>query len=253
MSWNPIELYYAHSLAGLVATSEVTGYPVANILDGLDGTLWKATGTATQYITFDAGAGNTYSPDYDLIFCHNLGTAGATVSLQYSTDNFASDINDIYTPFVPSNDKVILKLFAPQARRYWRRKITGASVAPWIAYSRWGARVVLDHADGLTPYNVERKGNINVADDGTLQGIHEKYQEWGLDITFLDAETTLLNKILAWEAAVGMELFGVSWDPGDHSSDVRVLRRKEPKFSAVPKTGGLYVDVTMKLIGRREL
>jgi len=253
MSWNPVELYYAHNLAGLVATSEVTGYPVANILDGLDGTLWKATGTATQYITFDAGSGNTYSPDYLIIYRHNLNTAGATIVLQYSTDNFAGDINDIFTAFAPSNNYAILKLFTTQAKRYWRLKISGATVAPWIAFCRWGGRTVLDYTDGLTPYHVERKGNINVGDDGTLQGIHEKYQEWGLDITFLDAETTLLNKILAWEVAVGMGLFGVSWDPGDHASDVRILRRKEPKFSAVPKTGGLYVDVTMKLIGRREL
>jgi hypothetical protein len=252
MSWSPIEFYYKHGLSGLVATSAATGYPVSNILQPVDGTLWKATSTATQYITFDAGVGNTYSPDYLLIHNHNLFTAGATVVLQYSTDNFAADTNDIFTAFAPSSDKSILKLFTTQAKRYWRLKISGATVVPWIAYARWGAREVLDFADELTPYNVERKANVNVGDAGYVQGIHEKYAEWGLKMQFQSADSTLLGKLRTWEETMKLGLFGVSWDPGDHSTDVRVMRRKGPSFTAPLQYGGAYADVSLDLIGRVE-
>lgn len=252
MSWSPIEIYYAHSLTGLVATSEVSGYPVANILNRIDGNCWKATSNAMQYITFDAGAGNTYSPDYDLIFNHNLGTAGATISLQYSTDNFASDVHDIYTPFVPANNKAILKLFTTQAKRYWRRKISGASVAPWIALSQWGPRTVLDYADAINPHDLENKAVVNVGDTGIVQGIHDKFTEYALLVRFLDADSTLLSKVQAWESAVGLGLFGMRWEPGDHSADIRLMRRKDGKFSAPLKEGGAYTDITMNLIGRKE-
>lgn len=252
MSFAPVEIYYQHSLASLVATSAESGYPASNILGGTDAIPWKATTNATQYITFDAGVGQTYSPDYLLIFTHNLGSIGATVSLQYSTDNFAADVNDIFTPYAVPNNKVILKKFTTQAKRYWRLKISGATAAPWICYCRWGQKTVLDYADKLTPYDVERKGVVLQSDWGFLQGVHEKYKEYGLSIAFHDCDSALQAKFSEWEQAVGMGLFGVSWDATDHASDVRVLRRKDTKFSMPMKYGGFYTDVTMNLIGRYE-
>lgn len=252
MPWSSIELYYEHSLAGLVATSEVAGYPVANLLNRIDGNLWKATSTATQYITFDAGVGNTYSPDYLLLHLHNLHTAGATIVLQYSTDNFAADVNDIFTAYAPADDNTILKLFTTQAKRYWRLKISGATVAPWIALGHWGPRTVLDHADALTPYDLTNKGVVNVGGTGIVQGIHDTYTEYALQIKFFDADAALVAKVRAWEEAVGLGLFGISWDPGDHATDVRMMRRKDGKFKAPLKVGGTYADLTLDLIGRKE-
>jgi hypothetical protein len=99
---------------------------------------------------------------------------------------------------------------------------------------------------------VERKGNINVGDAGYVQGIHEKYQEWGLRVSFLDAEQGLIDKIITFEEFAGLGLFGISWDPGDHAGDVRVMRRKNPRFSAPLKQGGGYADIVLDLIGRKE-
>jgi len=251
--WSPVELYYNHSLAGLVATSEATGYPVSNLLNRIDGNFWKATSTATQYITFDAGVGNTYSPDYLLIYNHNLHTAGATIVVQYSTDNFAANTVDAFTAYAPADDKVILKPFTAIAKRYWRLKISGATVAPWIALCQWGPKTDLDYADAINPYDLENKGIVNVGDTGVVQGIHNKFIEYALQIKFLDADLTLTNKLIAWEAAVGLGLFAISWDPGDHSNDIRVMRRKDGKFTAPLKVGGLYADLSMNLIGKKEL
>lgn len=94
MAWAKVKLFYSNVLADLTATSTAAGYAVANLLDWKEGSWWQATSTADQYITFDAGANKTVGADYLGIANHNL--AGATVMLQYSNDNFSSDINDAW-------------------------------------------------------------------------------------------------------------------------------------------------------------
>ena len=94
MAWAKVKLFYSNVLANLTATSTATGYAVANLLDWKEGSWWQATSTADQYITFDAGPGKSIGCDFVGIAGHNL--AGATVMLQYSNDNFSSDINDVW-------------------------------------------------------------------------------------------------------------------------------------------------------------
>jgi hypothetical protein len=252
MSWQPIIFYYAHSLSGLTATSEASGYPVSNIIDRVDGTVWKATSTATQYITFDAGAGNTISPDYLLIHNHNLKTVGAAIVLQYSSDNFAADIVDAFAAFVPSSDKTILKTFAAVSGRYWRLKISGAAVVPFIGLCWWGTATTLDFADDITPFDEEIKANVNIGESGFVQGIHNKFTERQLDISFEGVDYTLWAKIQTWRDTVGLGLFGVAWEPGDHATDIWIVRRKDGKWDSALRNGGSYMNMKLKLIGRKE-
>ena len=85
MAWSKIKFYWEETLASFSATSVASGFAVANLLDRLEGTFWQATSTADQYITFDAGVGNTYAADYLAIGGHNLYSTTATLGLQYST------------------------------------------------------------------------------------------------------------------------------------------------------------------------
>ena len=63
--WSRIKFYWNEALSGLTATSTAIGYDVANLLDRLEGTKWKATSTADQYITFDAGSGKLVNGDFE--------------------------------------------------------------------------------------------------------------------------------------------------------------------------------------------
>src|SRR3990172_5387949 len=129
--------------SALAAGSTASGdYSAAYLYNMLETNLWKAADTTSPvYITYDAGAGNTKQADYLAIIGHNLFSAGATIALQYSTDNFASDINDAFTAFAPSADTVILKEFTAVAKRYWRLKITSTlSAAPYMAICVWGLK-----------------------------------------------------------------------------------------------------------------
>jgi len=250
MAWSKIHFYYAHSLSGLVATTEDANYPVSNILDRLDGTLYKGTSTATHYITYDAGSGNTYTADYYALGGDNL--AGATVVLQYSTDNFSGDINDAFTPFVRSGSDPVVKEFTSQAKRYWRIKLTGLSVAPQIALSHWGPRTELDYADiSHDPHAEEFKGNMNVSETGYLTGVHEKYYERQINIGFSSAEDALYQKIRTWWLAIGMRCFFMAWEKTDHSADIWIVRPAPGRFKNPLTMGGAYRDINITLLGRK--
>lgn len=252
MSISPFTLYYQHSLSGLVATYEDTGYPASNVLARIDGTSWKSTGTGTQYITFDAGSGNTISPDYFILSGHNLFTAGATIVLQYSTDSFAADSHDIFTAFAPTSNKSILKTFTTQAKRYWRLKITGCTVIPFISMCWWGAMTVLDYADSITPDAEANNAVVNVSDGGVVQGIHDRYIERQLEVGFNDADSTLWALVKAWRDAVGMGFFGVQWGDSALSSEVWMMRRRSKDFAAPLTQSGAYRNINLSLIGRKE-
>lgn len=52
MPWSKPLMLWAHPLGNLTATSTESGYDVKNLIDRLEGTFWKATSTADQYIYF---------------------------------------------------------------------------------------------------------------------------------------------------------------------------------------------------------
>src|SRR3972149_554631 len=146
MPWAKPRFYYS-TMGWQTASSTATGdYSVAYLFNWLETNMWKAANTTVpMYVTYDSGSGNTTSPDYLIILGHNLKTIGATIVLQYSTDNFASDINDAFTAFAPTADTVILKEFTAVAKRYWRLKITGTvSAAPYMTLFVSGSKIELD-------------------------------------------------------------------------------------------------------------
>jgi hypothetical protein len=253
MTWAAMESYYQHTLSGLVADYAAAGYPASNLLDGLEGTLWKSTSTATQYITYDAGSGNTYTCDYFGVQNHNLYTAGATIVLQWSTDNFSGSVNDAFTAYAPTNDKAFVKTFVSLAKRYWRIKITGATVAPYIGWCRWGAKTVLDFLGGsFDPYDEKINANTNVSDGGYLTGVHVKYSERSLPVLFEYASDTLYAKVKAMFDFCGMTSFLVAWEPGEHSTEIWLLRIADGKISAPYAGSGLLRNISFGLVGRKE-
>ena len=251
--WSKIRFFYEHALdqGTLVATSQVSGYEVENLYSMFEVNLWKATSTADQYHTFDAGSGKTYTADYDVIHGHNLHTAGATVVLQYSNDNFSSDIHDVYTAFSPDSDGTILKRFDSISSRYWRRKITGQTVPPFMAIGIWGSETELDYASSdFDPHAYTDKANVNISDTGYLLGIHDKYQERNIAISFEDAESELYDQITAWNDFVGLGNFFIAWELSLHTSDVWLVH-SDPAFKNPLTQGGRFRNINLSLKGRK--
>jgi hypothetical protein len=111
----------------VTATSEATGFEKENGYDWLTTDWWKPTAGGTYYLTVDMGAAD--SADYVGIAGHNLGTESAQVTVQYSSDNFAADINDAYTLEAVSDDTTYIKRFTSQSARYWRLKVVSTNAA----------------------------------------------------------------------------------------------------------------------------
>ncbi len=74
--------------------SEDADYPKENAYDWLPypGDVWKPAASGTHYITVDAGA--DASADYFAVHAHDIDS----VKLQYSNDNFSTDVNDVDIP-----------------------------------------------------------------------------------------------------------------------------------------------------------
>ena len=239
----------------LTASSTATGdYNVSYLYNWLEINSWKAANTTVpMYIIYDAGVGNTASPNYLIILGHNLKTIGATITLQYSTDNFVSDVNDAFTAFAPTADTVILKEFTAIAKRYWRLKITGTlSAAPYMTLCVSGSKIELDYATAsFDPYHQEVKANTGLSNGGYVTGIHTQYIERKLDLKFNDADEILYGKIKSWWDAHGLKNLFIAWETTNNPNDVYLMRPDE-KFSNPFGSTGFFRDISLSFTGRKE-
>lgn len=250
MAWGKVKFFYKNALSGLTVTSAATNFPVSNVLDMLEGTLWKATSTAGQDINFDAGSGNTYTANYLAIANHNLVTSTQVITLQYSPNG--TDWNDAIAGFGPPTDKAFVKEFTTQAARYWRLSFSLNAAIPQIGICIWGQTVELDYASsGLDPYGEDNKANVNLSETGYVLGIHNRYSERQFDLVFNDADDTLYQKCKTWWDTSGLKNFFVSWEPTSHAADV-YLMRPDGTFKNPLQVGGLYRNITINLKGRKE-
>lgn len=229
--WAKVKFFWQQALASMTmtATSEATGYAKENIYDTRESTLWKATTSADQTLSFDAGAGSTYSADYLAISNHNLATVGATVSFQHAGD--ADDWTDLCAPFIPDSDGIILKEVDLTLRRKWRIVLSGMSDIPFIGIAIFGQKTELDHAWGsFDPNAQEKKDNVVFSQNGYLLGIHERYTENQIQLKFQKVLPDLYAKFVNWWNGCGQGNFFIAWETSEHPSDV-FLVHSDAKFT----------------------
>ncbi|MEK6532103.1 MAG: hypothetical protein AABZ23_06405 [Deltaproteobacteria bacterium] len=280
MAWSKVKFYWDMILGKggnvLTASSTASGYNVANIHNRFEINAWKATASAgTHYILLDTGTGDVPTAvDYFIMGGHNLGTANATIALQWSDDNSA--FTNIFST-QPLNDGVFLREFTELAHRYYRIVITGCTQAPEITHAWWGKKTELDYAStGFDPYAEEVKASVNTSYAGYVTGIHTQYTERSIDLKFDDCSETegtryladgtytaggsitaigatitpLYEKIKRWWDYNGLKNFYVAWERTNSPDDI-YLTRSDTKFSNPLKAGGAYRDIAISLTGRK--
>ncbi len=257
MSWAKPVLLWDHALSGLVATSEDSSYPIANMLIRREGKRYKATTTTTPIrINFDAGVGNTMTADFLFVHGHNFATIGATIALEHSTTGAWGGEEVSVTSKTPADDKAFANFFSSADKRYWSLKITGTlSAPPEIVIAYWGDRSELDYCKvSFDPNSQTIIANVNETAGGIVAGIHEKRRERGVitfDFGLQVAGNSVVTNIENWFENIGMELFGFVWDRTDHNSDV-YLMRGDGKKNLPFRKGGAYQQCNMRLKGRVE-
>jgi hypothetical protein len=163
------------------ATSTATDYNVLNLRDLRLYMYWMATSAATQYITCPLASAQT--ANCLVIIGHNLATVGATISVEYSSDNFAADINTALSGFTVTTDKVIMRTFTQQSAEYWRLKLTGMSAAPYMAILMIDNMLQFPYPEDApyTPFKDRIKGETQRSRRGHHLGSAVDYQ--GIQIT----------------------------------------------------------------------
>lgn|GEM_PF-1012825 len=126
------------STVSLVGVTAASGYPLYRVYDRVLGRMLRTSGTGTQKILVDQGASPAVIDSLIIPAGHNL--TGCALSLEWSTvgDDVdghwtAPDLNGSFTnPWTQADANLIFRQMttAPEAKRYWRLKIAGASVAP---------------------------------------------------------------------------------------------------------------------------
>lgn len=258
-TWAKLKFFWDTMLGSagstLAATSTASGYSVASIYNMLEVNSWVSGGTTSpQYLTLDLGVGNTATADYLAIIGHNLNTIGATITLQYSTDNFAADVNDAFTGFAPSSDNALVKEFtAPAAKRYWRLKISGTlTAAPYLTVCIWGLKTELDYVTAsFDPHAYDEEVNISKSYGGYVSGVTVHHTERRMTLNFEDCDSTLYAKLAAWYDNHGLNNFFVAWEMANSPNDIFLMRR-EPGRNNPLTNGGAYRSVTINLRGRKE-
>lgn len=183
-------------------TSEAGGAFVAeNLRDGRLDTRWKASSAADQYYTFDAGGGNTKTADVLVIGRADLlVTAGTTVVVQHSTDNFAANIVNAFSPKAlatgdllgPRTQHWYVEFGGIGAKRSWRVGLLGSASAPQAALITLGTLVEL----GANP------------DIGVEGGVARTTMGRTFALAWPSVTLATIGQLAAWLAAVTPEFPG---------------------------------------------
>lgn len=120
------------------ADEEAEGYPASNLANPSTAELWKGETDYEQTITVAEGAAT--SCDYYGIARHNLGSSGATVKLQKSSNGIGW--TDVTEALSPTSDAAIMYRFSLQAANFWRLLITPGSAVPQAAVLHLGRLLI---------------------------------------------------------------------------------------------------------------
>lgn len=204
-------------------TDSDSQYDVLNIKDLRTYTHHKFAGSGTKYYTIDCGSAK--SADALAIISHNLKTANATVSVEYSSDNFSADVNVALSGFTPSDDKAFLKLFTSQSARYWRIKIVTASIVVWLGVAIVGERFIFERYP-VAPFDPQPEKIISktsISNTGNLLGSVIQYIEIQIEVSFKHLTPSWAANTFRpiWDAHLSqLKPFFWAWELDNHSDEV---------------------------------
>ena len=268
--WEKIKFFY-ENIAALTdslfyASGEEGGYPAGNLVDWSEATLWRGTTERPLYLYCEAAGDETV--DYLILYGHNLksaGTAGAVLQKgvqaiadgTYLADgstvaNGTGGYTDIHGMVVPPDDATpVLVEFTATTGRYFRVKIDGHGQAPRARLLSFGEKTTLSYATAsFDPHHEEVRAERVVSRTGYLLGIHERYTERRLDISFDYMDAALFATLREWWQGHGLKNLFIGWNTADNPEDV-YLMRPEPTFNAPFRDGGLYRSMKLSFRGRR--
>lgn len=208
--------------ANVSADEEASGFLVTRLVNPATHLRWKGTTPGDQNVTI-ALSGGAQTANYFGIAGHNLGTAGATVTLQGS-DN-GSDWSDLHDAILLADDFVFMFEFEDASHSFFRLHLEGMSAAPEIAVLYIGQvlrlqrRIYVGHKPLVL--NISSRVSSGYSEDGRFLGRILRSQK-------LESSVSLNNLTPTWvrSAFLPFQRFGVdepfffAWRPGDYPNEV---------------------------------
>lgn len=239
--------------AGVVsASTEAAANPPELATNTFTNDAWKASATGTNWLRVSLASADYCS--YGALASHNLGTIGATVTFQYSTDG-GTTWSNLADPFVPANDAPLMITFDQTLAAEFRVLLDSTSI-PYIGVVQMGAllRCPSGVNVGFAPMNMSRDNRVT---NSTTEGGHfvgrsliRRGASGNIDLSLLDPDWVRDY----WDAFADhaeLKPFFFAWSPVNHPAEVVYCwtdgRIRTPEYH---KAKFMRVSVNLKGVAR---
>lgn len=243
--------FIAHLNRGTSATvSTGTGTEVSaavNAVSGATYNFWAATPNGSNVARLNFAFGSAKNVSFVGLASHNLGSLGADVAVQYSTDGGSNWITSAAGTVSPADNRPIGFRFSLTSAADWRISVTGATgdvrigVALLSKYLTIPKRIYQNYLPPLTPTDVDLLSNTS--EGGHLMGTTAIFRSSRTRAAFSNVDPVFLRSDdwLAFQDAFngGAGMFW-HWRPAKYSGDLAYVWRDGA--SVVPVNGG-YRDL----------
>lgn len=233
--------------ANVTASTSDASYGVSNVANPATHLKWKATGTGVQTIQVALASAETVN--YFALCGHNLGTTGANIKLQSSTDG--ASWTDVTTAVVLPNNYAYMYEFADVSASYYRLHITAVSEIPELAVLyigrvlRMQRRIYVGHK----PVTLNRKVTVG-------SGTSESGQYLGRVVTrrMLDGAAEFRNITPGWYRsyfdpfvlATEDRPFFFAWRPGTYPDEVGYMWMDDVDAANQSANGLMSISIRMQ-------
>jgi len=238
------------AIDNVTATTEASGFPASNLANPNTSQAWRATDTATVYVTVVVDA----PIDSLAIAKHNLGSIGATVSLEIQ-NTFASGWTELVAGQVLPNDAPKLFTMGVVAPLYAvRLKIVTPSSPPQIAVMSVGAKLIMERGIwvGHTPITYATRVNAidGIAESGDFLGsiVLGEFRESAANFQHLDPAFVRASLWPFLKAATTQRLpFFFQWRPATYPLEVGYVRLTNNPDATPSEPSHLYeIELAMR-------
>lgn len=235
----------------LLATSTSAtsaSFSIDNIHNFLETNSWLASSSATQHIMYK---GSTLKDaDYLVIYNHNLGSAGASITLQASSATaFAGEQSTAIASTAITADTIYINEFATVApKNNWRLSISGQTTATFMRIGVWGTKTPIAMIQPpFAPHGQQDKSNVSQTQGGAVSGVHKKFTERELNIALNNSSTTLYETVRTMYETIGQRPFFAAWNGTDEIYHVRTDGNFRNSFNV-----DQLADIQINLRGKKE-
>ena len=184
--------------------SEATNYPIENAQNVSLDKVWRSTGLASETVTIDAGAGETFTMDSFAIVGHNL-TSGATIDFQMNaTDAWGAPSVD---ESVTWRAGIIVHYFTSATYRFARIVISdAANTDGYIEVSRFfeGAYLQFDPSSTIEFKIDNIRNDIQIFSDANVAWTREGVSWRTFEYKFPRTAYTMVAKLRTMWDTVGL-------------------------------------------------